>query len=205
MLFINTDDYDRGIAISIISYRAIAEAAMGIITRIVFKTGSEKIIMILFILVACVGCDQSTKYTAKHFLEGKRQLSYLADSVRLCYAENSGAFLSLGADLPETARSILFVFAAALLLAGFLLFIIWSKEIQTLGAASGALIIGGGLSNLIDRILNDGVVIDFMNLGMGEIRTGIFNVADMAIMSGIVLFVVSSVIKPLTQSKTTDG
>ncbi|MDX1252905.1 MAG: signal peptidase II [Gammaproteobacteria bacterium] len=47
-----------------------------------------------------------------------------------------------------------------------------------------------GASNLYDRIINEGAVIDFLNIGVGVIRTGIFNVADMAIMLGglLVLF-----------------
>jgi signal peptidase II len=46
-----------------------------------------------------------------------------------------------------------------------------------------ALFIAGGTSNLLDRITY-GMVIDFMNVGIGPLRTGIFNVADMAIMLG---------------------
>ena len=46
-------------------------------------------------------------------------------------------------------------------------------------------IFGGGLSNILDRILNNGLVVDFMNMGIGSVRTGIFNIADVAIMSGL--------------------
>jgi signal peptidase II len=52
------------------------------------------------------------------------------------------------------------------------------------------LIIGGGFGNLLDRFLNDGAVIDFMNLGLGWLRTGIFNVADMAITGGVIFLLV---------------
>jgi signal peptidase II len=48
------------------------------------------------------------------------------------------------------------------------------------------LIIGGGLSNIYDRIVA-GKVVDFMNIGIGGLRTGIFNVADNAIMIGLFL------------------
>ena len=52
------------------------------------------------------------------------------------------------------------------------------------------LVISGGFSNLLSRILNDGHVIDFMNVGIGWLRTGTFNFADMAIMTGVItLFV----------------
>lgn len=50
--------------------------------------------------------------------------------------------------------------------------------------------LGGGISNLTDRIFNDGRVIDFMNIGLGGLRTGIFNVADICVMAGTSLLCV---------------
>jgi len=52
-----------------------------------------------------------------------------------------------------------------------------------------ALLAGGGTSNLLDRLLYDGRVTDFLNVGIGSLRTGIFNLADMAIMAGALLLV----------------
>ena len=54
---------------------------------------------------------------------------------------------------------------------------------RLLGAA---LIVSGGASNWIDRVAT-GSVIDFLNVGIGPFRTGIFNVADVAIVAGIAL------------------
>jgi len=53
-----------------------------------------------------------------------------------------------------------------------------------------ALILAGGVGNLIDRVLNDGRVVDFMNVGIGRVRTGVFNVADMALMAGVGLVLI---------------
>lgn len=50
-----------------------------------------------------------------------------------------------------------------------------------------SLVLGGGLGNLVDRIMNDGRVIDFMDIGIGSLRTGIFNVADVCITIGVLL------------------
>jgi signal peptidase II len=55
-----------------------------------------------------------------------------------------------------------------------------------------ALLVGGGLSNWYDRLVNDGRVVDFMVLGIGRLRTGVFNVADIAIMLGIGLMLLGS-------------
>ena len=60
----------------------------------------------------------------------------------------------------------------------------WSR-VESCGLA---LFMAGALSNLIDRIAV-GSVIDFMNVGIGPLRTGIFNVADVAIMLGIALVI----------------
>ena len=159
--------------------------------------------MLFILLFVCVGCDQGTKYAAKHFLEGRQTLSYLGDFFRLSYTENSGAFLSLGAGLPENIRQTIFVVLVSIFLVGFLFFVIRNQGLNSWAVSSSALIIGGGLGNLIDRILNQGVVIDFMNIGIGSIRTGIFNVADLAIMAGIFIFAVFYAKKPHNQGKAT--
>jgi signal peptidase II len=164
----------------------------------------KKLSMLFILLFVCVGCDQGTKYAAKHFLEGRQTLSYMGDFFRLSYTENSGAFLSLGAGLPENIRQTIFIVLVSIFLVGFLFFVIRNQGLNSWAVSSGALIIGGGLGNLIDRLLNQGVVIDFMNIGIGSIRTGVFNVADLAIMSGIFIFAVFYAKKPHNQGKAAD-
>jgi len=46
------------------------------------------------------------------------------------------------------------------------------------------LILCGGIGNLIDRIFYQGMVIDMINFGIGNLRTGILNLADLAITFG---------------------
>ena len=57
-------------------------------------------------------------------------------------------------------------------------------------------VLSGGLGNLVDRIINDGRVIDFMNIGIGSLRTGIFNVADVCITVGVVVLVFQALQRP---------
>jgi signal peptidase II len=45
-------------------------------------------------------------------------------------------------------------------------------------------VVGGGISNLVDRLLYDDGVIDFLSIGVGSFRTGIFNLADVYILVG---------------------
>jgi signal peptidase II len=47
-----------------------------------------------------------------------------------------------------------------------------------------ALIAGGSIGNLIDRLANGGFVVDFINVGAGEVRSGVFNMADIAVLTG---------------------
>ena len=52
-----------------------------------------------------------------------------------------------------------------------------------------SLIAGGGVGNWIDRLTNDGRVTDFLNVGVGGLRTGIFNVADVVLLAGVAIFI----------------
>ncbi len=64
--------------------------------------------MILLLLVGCIGCDQLTKDVAQQYLAFEPPRSWFHDTVRLEYAENTGAFLSLGSGFSEWLRVILF-------------------------------------------------------------------------------------------------
>lgn len=138
---------------------------------------------------ATVGCDRVTKHIATSVLEGAPARSYLGDTVRLVYAENTGGFLSLGAGLPDGARTAVFTIATGLFMLALVVVALrgrWSG----LRLTALVLFIAGGASNWIDRALR-GSVVDFLNAGIGALRTGVFNVADMAIMLGAVLFLVA--------------
>jgi signal peptidase II len=140
-------------------------------------------------MASTIGCDRVTKHMATTLLADKPTQSFLADSVRLVYAENTGGFLSLGAGLPAVARTSLFTVVTGLFLV--VLFVTLLRSRWSSSRALGfALLIAGGASNWIDRVVS-GRVVDFMNVGVGWLRTGIFNVADVAIMVGIALFVLS--------------
>ena len=108
--------------------------------------------------------------------------SFLGDALRLEYAENPGAFLSLGANLPAWARTALFSVLTGAFLVGCM--IVALRDRWARGPLFGfSLVFAGGVSNLVDRVAT-GSVVDFLNVGLGSFRTGIFNVADMAIMLG---------------------
>lgn len=157
---------------------------------------ARRLALIAVLLGPSVGCDQATKHLASTRLADGPGYSWLGDSVRLRYTENAGAFLSLGRDLPEGVRFALFVAGVAAMLLGLAAYALFHPRLDAPRVAALALLLGGGASNWLDRLLNDGVVVDFMNLGLGPVRTGVFNVADVAIMVGIGLLLVFGLRRP---------
>jgi signal peptidase II len=130
-----------------------------------------------------------SKVAARDLLVPGALHSYLGDLLRLQLVENPGSFLSLGAALPAPARFWLFVGAVGLLLLAMVIAALFARRLDVRQALALAIVGGGGISNLLDRIVHDGRVTDFLNLGWGALRTGIFNVADMLILVGVALLV----------------
>jgi signal peptidase II len=150
-----------------------------------------QLLLVLLVLLCCVGCDQAVKAFAKGALAFSPPVLLLDGAVRLQYVENPGAFLSLGEELPAGARFLLgvvLVGATQLALLGFLL---RTRSLSTWQRVGFSLFLAGGLGNWIDRLLNEGRVIDFVSLGVGRLHTGIFNVADVAITAGILMVLVA--------------
>lgn len=135
-----------------------------------------------------IGCDQVTKHVAKQRLMFTSPISYFHDLFRLEYAENTGAALSLGDNLPQPSNLLLLGIMPLLMMFGILWYIFnHLKVIDTFRLTAFTLVFAGGIGNLIDRLFRDRHVIDFINLGVGSLRTGIFNVADLCITAGVVM------------------
>jgi signal peptidase II len=151
-----------------------------------------RLLILLLMLLITVGCDQATKQIARDQLPRGETIVLWEDTVRLHYSENSGAFLSAGAQLGETLRFAIFTLGVAVILAGLAAYLLVARGLTWAPVVAMALVIGGGLGNLIDRLLHDGAVVDFLNLGIGGLRTGIFNVADVFIVAGVLFLFVWS-------------
>ncbi len=145
-----------------------------------------QIVVVAITVLTCVGCDQATKAVAKEYLPRNEVLSFARDTFRLQYAENTGAFLSIGSSLPEKARGLLFTVGTGAIVFGILGYLLFAPALPHAKTVAFSLIAGGGLSNLIDRIAYGGYVVDFLNIGFGSLRTGIFNIADVAITVGAI-------------------
>lgn len=145
---------------------------------------SRKLLLLFLVLSLTVGCDQAAKAVARNTLEGIPPIELLGGFFVFEYTENHGVMLGLGANLPGEVRLGAFVILVGLALLAGLWFVWHSRELDGLGLLGSALLLGGGVGNLIDRILNAGAVVDFMHFGIGWLRTGVFNLADAAIMVG---------------------
>jgi signal peptidase II len=139
--------------------------------------------------VLLISWDRVTKDLAKEHLRDKPVHSYFHDSFRLMYTENAGAALSLGESLSKISGFWLLSVLPLLCLLGFLMYIL-KKSGQTSYKRLFvfSLIFAGGMGNIIDRVWNDRHVTDFMNIGIWNVRSGIFNFADVWITTGIMCF-----------------
>lgn len=142
------------------------------------------------LLMWTVACDQATKHVAASSFIDEIPYTLGGGFVELFYSENAGAFLGLGSEFHHSTRFWLFTVGVGGLLLVFSARLFQAtKPVELVG---WSLVIGGGASNLIDRLLRDGRVVDFLRIGIGELRTGIFNVADAAIVLGLVCLFASA-------------
>ena len=138
------------------------------------------------ISLVTVGIDQWTKVLAVRHLPVE-PWTYWNDTFRLQLAYNTGAFLGMAGTWSESARFWLLTVLNGVFLVGLAGVLVWHWRMPLGRFIAGAGILAGGIGNMIDRVTNAGKVTDFMNLGLGPVRTGIFNVADMAITGGALL------------------
>lgn len=146
-----------------------------------------RLILMAAVVLAAVAADQSTKHLARAALRGAGTVRVAGDFFVLRYAENTGAFLSLGSAWPPLWRAAVFGIFSLAVVAAAAVYAIRQADLSRFQTAALALVIGGGAGNLIDRLARGGLVTDFMNVGIGALRTGIFNLADLFLMAGALM------------------
>jgi len=148
------------------------------------------------ILISVV-LDQMTKYAAIVWLREHPPIVFIWDLFRLQFATNTGAFLSLFSGLPDSYRAALLIGLNSVILTGIGVYLVRKTDGGRWMTFALALILSGGVGNLIDRVGRGGVVIDFMNVGITtesfSVRSGIFNIADLAIVGGLVMLLVGEI------------
>lgn len=153
---------------------------------------SPRLLLLAAILVTTLACDQVTKAAARRALGSGTAHTLLGGVLTLALAENQGSFLGLGATLPAC-------FHLAVVASGVIALLVMSIVLlRDRGAPfalslAATLMLAGGTGNLVDRLWRGGTVTDFVLLGAGSLHTGVFNVADVALVAGVLTFVLAGI------------
>ena len=150
---------------------------------------------VLFITALIITADQISKLLIKSTMTLYDVIPVIPGFFQLNYITNKG--MAFGINLPV---GISFFSGISLIITCFLVWILWcERKNNLLMRISLALILGGAIGNLIDRILF-GEVVDFFDFMIGDFHWYIFNIADSAVTVGIILMLFYSFLfKPKVQ------
>ena len=148
-------------------------------------------ILITIIVLLGIASDQISKVWVRNNFESYIEKSIIGDIFTLIKVENTGAFLGMGSELPETLRVLLLIVLPVIVLVGITIYTYLDKSLDKTSIIGFSLIIGGGIGNIFDRIVY-GSVTDFLYLNFEIFKTGIFNIADLSVTIGMILILISS-------------
>lgn len=152
---------------------------------------TRRLLILAAICFLIIGLDQWTKAWAIATLKDMPTTQLLGGSLLLIYAENTGAWGSMGSNLNDTLRFWILTVLPFIFLGGLSWYTVTSHELKTYMSACYSMVIAGGVGNLIDRAMH-GYVVDFLWFGIpGGLGTNIFNVADVSIMIGVITLIVA--------------
>ena len=136
--------------------------------------------------------DQISKIWVRNNFESYIENSIIGDVFTLINVENTGAFLGMGSELSEITRVLLLIVLPIIVLVSITIYTYIDKSLDKISIIGFSLIIGGGIANIFDRIVY-GSVTDFLYLNFGGVfKTGIFNIADLSVTTGMILILISS-------------
>ncbi len=148
-------------------------------------------LFITLLIVFNIAIDQISKVWVRANFEYREVKSIIGDNFIMQYVENKGAFLGMGSDMNPTLKLIFLLILPALVLGYVIYYIIKTKELDRLSLIAFCCIIGGGIANVFDRIVY-GQVTDFFFINLGGVfKTGIFNIADLSVTTGMIMLLLS--------------
>jgi signal peptidase II len=140
------------------------------------------------ILAGVLALDIGTKIAVQNNLVHYQQVDLIGEYVRLTYIYNPGA--AFGIEIGPYSRQIFLVLSIVALTALFGMY--WfTPPTDHVRLSAIALICGGAIGNLIDRVRSEHGVIDFIDVGIGTVRWPVFNIADMAVTLGAIILALS--------------
>jgi signal peptidase II len=147
---------------------------------------------IIVLIIVNIALDQISKIIVRTYVVAKSQTEIIGDYFTLHNVENKGAFLGLGSDLNPTVKIIVLLILPVIVLGFVMRYLFKEKNMDKLSLIGFACIVGGGIANVFDRIVY-GSVTDFFHIDLGGVfRTGIFNIADLSVTTGMILILWAS-------------
>ena len=151
-----------------------------------------KLIIGLLLIISNISCDQITKKEVRDNIESNERIQVVKDNFILTKVENTGAALSFGSDFPPIIKLFIFQIMPIVVLFYLFYFLYKREDVSKINFVAFTFFIGGGIGNIIDRILYNSVT-DFMYLEVGSIHTGVFNMADVSVTIAAILLAYSSI------------
>ena len=152
----------------------------------------SRYLLITILVFLSIAFDQISKIWVRNNFESYIEKSIIGDVFTLIKVENTGAFLGMGSELSEIPRILLLIILPVIVLISITLYTYIDKSLDKLSIIGFSLIIGGGIANIFDRIVF-GSVTDFLYINLGGIfKTGIFNIADLSVTTGMIIILISS-------------
>ncbi len=139
-------------------------------------------------VVALVIADWITKALVQRYMQPYQQIDLIGEYLRLTYIFNPGA--AFGIHLGAASRGVFLTLSLVALVALLGMYHVTPARARGRLIAI-ALIIGGALGNLVDRVRHAHGVVDFLDMGVGTVRWPVFNVADVAVTVGAVILAAS--------------
>lgn len=155
-------------------------------------TKKFRYILISTIVSVSIALDQFSKVWVRSNFENYSEKNLIGEIFTLIKVENTGAFLGMGSELSEIPRILLLIVLPVVVLISITIYTYIEKTLDKISIIGFSLIIGGGIANIFDRIVY-GSVTDFLYINLGGVlKTGIFNIADLSVTTGMILILISS-------------
>jgi signal peptidase II len=153
------------------------------------KAGTAtKVLLFAAIVGGILVMDLSTKLLVQRHFVLYDQVDIIGEYLRLTYIYNPGA--AFGISLGQHSRQLFLVLSIVAL--GALLGMYWFTPVaDRMRLVAISLICGGAMGNLVDRVRSESGVVDFIDVGIGDVRWPVFNIADIAVTTGAIILALS--------------
>lgn len=157
------------------------------------KLSIKKYTLFSVIILLGIGIDQLTKLLSVKFLKPRGTVPIIEDVIHLTYVENRGAAFGMLSD----SRWV-FMIISTVAIIGMLFFLYSGLASNLLYEVSVAMVISGGIGNMIDRIAL-GYVVDMIDFRI--INFAVFNGADSFVCVGAGLLVLTLLLDIFKETK----